>query len=151
MQTVRALFIAAALGALSSCADDGPPPAEFIGEPGPVVSFDRTSYSWDRDRNATWLVANPLGVNAFYYPGDAVFLEHWAQDHWEPIYPYGGLEAEPVRLGASDSLSDSLRLTANLFPRSGWYRLHTQLYRDSALTQHWPVGNSVSAAVWVGP
>ena len=151
----RSRFVCVAgayLGVAAACTSEPTaPPAEVVSEVGPIVTFDRVSYSWTVNDSARWLMANPHGVPAFYYPGNHAFLEHYVGDTWEPIGLYGGIEAEPRRLAVSDSLRDNLSLTSSIFSVSGWYRLHANLYRDSALMQPWPVGNQVSPAVWVGP
>lgn len=127
------------------------PPVEPVLEIGPVVATDRNSYSWIRDTAFIWVLANPHGVDVFYYPGNDVFLERYRDGRWEQIGLYGGIEADPLRLASGDTLSASVPLTNDLFPTSGWYRVHGWVFRDTALTALWPLGNRVSPAVWVGP
>jgi hypothetical protein len=127
------------------------PPGEPVLEIGPVLDTDRNSYSWRRDSAFTWLLLNPHGVDVFYYPGNHIYLEHYRDGRWEPIGLYGGVEADPVRLPLGDTLSASVRLSNDVFPKAGWYRVHGHVFRDTSLTALWPLGNRVSPAVWVGP
>ena len=120
-------------------------------EIGPVVGTDRNAYSWRNDTVFTWILANPHRVDAFYYPGNHIYLERYDDGRWELIGLYGFLETDPVRLRLGDTLSASVRLSNDAFPESGWYRVHSRVYRDTALTLLWPLGNRVSSAVWVGP
>jgi hypothetical protein len=135
----------------AGCADVSAPRAEPILEEGPLVAADRPSYSWRSDSALTWRITNPRGVHAFYYPGNHIRLQRHVKGRWIDIGLYAGFEAEPRRLRAGDTLSARVPLTDDVFPVSGWYRLHARLYRDSTLAMEWPIGNRVSPAVWIGP
>lgn len=138
---------------LTGCEGNGPtvPPAERVLEIGPVAATDRKSYSWRNDSAFVWILANPHSVDVFYYPGNHVYLERWDAGQWQAIGLYGSIAADPVRLVSGDTLAASVQLSNDVFPKSGWYRVHSKLFRDTALTTLWPLGNRVSPAVWVGP
>ena len=137
---------------LTACGDGiVTPPGEPVSEIGPVVRTDRSSYNWNRDTAFTWVLLNPHGVDVFYYPGNHIYLERYIDSRWEPIGLYGGIEADSRRLASADTLSALVQLSNSAFPKAGWYRVHSRVFRDSALTTLWPLGNRVSRAVWVGP
>jgi hypothetical protein len=140
---------------LAAC-DGGPtapwPESEFAIK-GPVVATDRASYSWAKDSALVWTLTNPNGVDVFYNFGNHIYLERWDGRQWQGIGLYAGLgmEMPSIRLASGETRSARVRLTSMHFPKSGWYRIRGNLYRDTTTSMWWPIGNRVSPAVWVGP
>jgi hypothetical protein len=141
------------LMSLAGC-DGGPaapwPESDFA-IAGPVVAAERVSYSWEKDSDFVWSLSNPDGVDVFYNPGNHVHVDRWDGEQWDSHAISGAFTFNPVRLSPGATQKSGIRLSSFDFPKSGWYRVQIKLYRDTATTTLWPIGNRVSAAVWVGP
>ncbi len=152
----RLLAVVAIPGLLAGCRSESLSPVpEPVSEPGPAIATDRLRYDWQLFHEAHWTVTNPRRVPVYFiFPSDYVRLQRYDAAGWHdlPTWYGWGLDqtlVHPVPPG--DSLVGVVPLTNDVVPTSGWHRLVFLIYRDSAGTQLWPLGNRVSAAVWIGP
>jgi len=131
------------------------PLAEPVTEPGPAITTDRVRYDWQLFREAHWVVTNPRGVPVYFvFPSEYVRLQRYDGTAWRDLPTWYGWALDqrlvhPVPPG--DSLVGVVPLTNDVVPTSGWHRLIFLIFRDSAGAQLWPLGNRVTAAIWIGP
>ena len=147
--------IAVSIGTTACRSELLAPRPEPVTEPGPVISLDQASYNWSLSGQVRWAIRNPQALPVYLiWPSDYVRLQRYDGGVWRdlPTWYAWALDQTMVHaLAQGDSLVGSVPLTNDVVPTSGWHRLVFLIYKDSAGTVMWPLGNRVTAAVWIGP
>ncbi len=136
-----------------ACAQDVIPTGVHLpGDPGPVVTTDRLSYSWLRNDSVRYAITNSGDVPVFILGCVPFVYQRYANGGWNTVVDFPALNCPPPpRLTRADTVRGSFPLSFYYFPDQGYYRFVLAAYRDSALMDAWPETHRISQTFWVGP
>ena len=139
------------IGWVGACTDLTPP-AYLAPESGPMVTVTAGTYRWSVDSAIAVSVTNASGAMTFTLCGP--FRLQRYRDGWQEVQQPGVGFADPCGsfpIASSDTLRQTIPLTNDYVPTSGWYRVVVNLYHDSNVRLPWAEANCASAPFQVKP